>query len=688
MHDTLAGPGSRRRERRAPADGSHGTIPATAGDEDPRFRDIFDQALQFMGLLTPDGTVLAANRTALEFAGLSREDVIGRPFWETAYSALDADTRNQIRDAVLRAAAGTCVRSHASVTAADGRRMRVEFSIRPIRDGAGNVVLLLPEGRDVTDRVRTEEALRKSETRLAGILEIAADAIVSIDGDHRIVQFNRAAERTFGYVADEVIGGRLEMLMPDRFAEAHRDHVNRFGTSGEPRRMVGRRVTGRRRSGDEFAAQAVVSMLEVGGERIYTAVIRDLTEEQRHEIEQEILAEAGRALTASLDYEETLRNVARLVVHDLADFCVIDIRGDDGKVRRFATAARDPAHQPLADRLGRFSVPADRRHIALLAWRTRRAELLHTTDDVVLRQLANDDEHYELLRSLQPGSVIAAPMIARDHALGVILLISRREHRPYDRRDCALAEELGRRAALAIDNARLYREAQESGRARQRILAIVAHDLRSPLNGITMAADMLRHYLKDDPNPAHRRPADAILQEADQMNRLIQDLLDVRAIEGGGIAVDPLPVPSEVLIIDATEQFRTSCKAAGIALLSEHTTPLPRVLADRARVARVFANLIANAIRFTPRGGRITLGALPDGDYVRFEVSDSGPGIPEADQERIFTPFWQGENADRQGAGLGLSIARGIVAAHGGHLAVSSAPPNGSTFTFTLPRAG
>jgi signal transduction histidine kinase len=314
--------------------------------------------------------------------------------------------------------------------------------------------------------------------------------------------------------------------------------------------------------------------------------------------------------------------------------------------------------------------------------------MIESIDETMLRQLAEGDEHYDLLRALGPGSVIAAPMIARDRALGVILLIARRGRRPYDQRDRVLAEELGRRAAFAVDNARLFRDAQESSRARQRILAIVAHDLRSPLNGITMAADMLRHYLREDPNAAHRRPAEAILQEADRMNRLIQDLLDVRAIEGGGIAVDPLPVPADILISDAAEQFRGACDAAGIRLLHEDGPPLPRVLADRARVARVFANLIANAIRFTPRGGTITLRARVDTDRVDFEVADTGQGIPEDLQDRIFTPFWQGDNADLHGAGLGLSIARGIVAAHGGRIGVSSTPPHGSVFRFTMPRAG
>lgn len=687
MQDTVAGSPRRRGGPTKPTELSGAEEAASSGG-DWRFRAVFDQTLQFMGLLTPAGIVIEANQAACEFNGKTRDELIGRPFWEVAHPGLDEPTSERLREAVGRAAAGECVRQRASVRH-KGATATVDFSIQPLKDEDGRVIFLLPEGRDVSDRAHVEEALRKSEARLSGILEIAGDAIVSIDEKQRIVQFNEAAENTFGYRSEEAVGKPLDILMPDRFVHMHRDHVRRFGTANAPRRMVGRRITGRRKSGEEFAAYAVVSMLEVEGEKIYTSVIRDLTEQQRHEAEQEILAEAGRALTASLDYEETLRNIARLVVHDLADFCVIDIRGEDGQLRRLAAAARDPAKEDLVDRLRRHRVPTDRRHIAMLAWRTRRAEMLSTLDDRMLTQLSVDEDHLELLRAIDPGSVIAAPMIARDRALGVILLIAQRGHRPYDRRDCVLAEELGRRAAFAVDNARLYRDAQESARARQRILAIVAHDLRSPLNGITMAADMLRHYLRDDPNAAHRRPADAILMEADRMNYLIQDLLDVRAIEGGGMAVDPLPVPAATLIKDAADHSRAECSAAGIDLRLDVSPDLPRVLADRTRVARVFGNLIANAIRFTPSGGSITLGAQSCGDYVCFEVTDTGPGIPETQQDQVFTPFWQGEDAGRAGgAGLGLSIARGIIAAHGGHVSVSSAPSEGSTFTFTLPRAG
>jgi PAS domain S-box-containing protein len=657
-------------------------------DGDAPFRAILDNTLHFTGLLAADGRVVEANCRALELMGLDRSEVVGMRFWEAPCWAEDEALRGRIREAVGRAARGEHVREEVVIRDESGERLVIDFSLLPVLDETGAVAYLVPEGRDITERALAESALRRSEALFSGILEIAGEAIVSIDAEQRIVQFNGAAERIFGYSATEVMGEPLHLLIPERYVATHRQRVEAFGRDSATRHLEGRRVVGRRKNGEEFPAEVAVSMLEAGGDRIYTSVLRDVTEDQRYQLEQEFLAETGRELTASLDYEETLRTVANLVVRRLADFCVIDIRAEDGRLRRLATAAREPREEPLAERLRRFPVPTDRRHIALLAWRTRRAEMIDAIDETMLRRLAESQEHFELLKALAPGSVIAAPMIARDRALGVILLIARRGRRAYDQRDRALAEELGRRAAFAVDNARLFRDAQESSRARQRILAIVAHDLRSPLNGITMAADMLRHYLRDDPNAAHRRPAEAILQEADRMNRLIQDLLDVRAIEGGGIAVDPLPVPADVLISDAAEQFRGPCDAAGIRLVHRDGPPLPRVLADRARVARVFANLIANAIRFTPRGGSITLRARIDGEYVRFEVADTGPGIPEDMQDRIFTPFWQGENADVHGAGLGLSIARGVVAAHSGHIGVSSTPPDGSVFRFTLPCAG
>jgi signal transduction histidine kinase len=401
--------------------------------------------------------------------------------------------------------------------------------------------------------------------------------------------------------------------------------------------------------------------------------------------ELKLLAEAGEVLGASLDDAETLRNLARLAVLELADWCVVDVAEDNGRIRRVAVAHRDPERQALVEMLLRYAPAGDRGHVSREAWQAHRASLIDQIDETVLDDVALDDTHRAVLRQLDPGSCMVVPMVARKRLLGVLVLAADRDRRTFDERDLALATELGRRAAVAVDNARLYRVAQDAALARQRVLGIVAHDLRSPLHGVIIAADMLLHYLEDDPNPAHRRSAQAILREASRMNRLIQDLLDVRALDSGGLTVECRSIGAAVIAEDAFSRFRDHAQAAEIDFRLDASANLSHVSADPVRVGQVLSNLIDNALKFTPRGGRVTLAAHACPNGVRFIVSDTGPGIPADQHDRVFAPFWQIQKSDRRGAGLGLSIARGIVAAHGSRIELDSRAGEGATFSFVLP---
>lgn len=256
--------------------------------------------------------------------------------------------------------------------------------------------------------------------------------------------------------------------------------------------------------------------------------------------------------------------------------------------------------------------------------------------------------------------------------------------RRYDETDLALAEELARRAALAIENARLFTEAQRATRARDEMLGVVAHDLRNPLNTITMGAELLLEVIPSE-RAMERRHAEIVRRAADRMNRLIQDLLDVRRMDEGRLTVDPHPEPVASVVGDAVEMLRPLAAASALTLEGELAADLPRVLVDPARVQQVFSNLLGNAIKFTPGGGHITLRAERASGEVRFAVTDTGPGIPTDQVPHIFGRFWQGNRGDRRGIGLGLAIAKGIVEAHGGRIWVESRLGEGSTFFFTVP---
>jgi len=249
----------------------------------------------------------------------------------------------------------------------------------------------------------------------------------------------------------------------------------------------------------------------------------------------------------------------------------------------------------------------------------------------------------------------------------------------------AAAEESQRRtAALAEENARLFHEAQHATRARDEMLGVVAHDLRNPLNTIVMGASTMLELLPES-LPLLRNHAQIVRRAADRMNRLIQDLLDVRRIESGRLAIDPRPVTVALLVDETLEMLRPLAASASLELCTDLAPELPRVRADSGRILQVFSNLVGNAIKFTPPGGRITIGATCLEDEVRFDIADTGPGIPAEQLPHVFGQFWQGLRGDRRGIGLGLAIAKGIVEAHGGRIWVESQVGEGSRFYFTLP---
>jgi signal transduction histidine kinase len=231
----------------------------------------------------------------------------------------------------------------------------------------------------------------------------------------------------------------------------------------------------------------------------------------------------------------------------------------------------------------------------------------------------------------------------------------------------------------------LYQAARGATRARDDVLGIVAHDLRSPLNSIVLGIQALRRRGRGVPNAPGAEALDRLLSSAQRMGRLIEDLLDVARLEAGQLSISPSPQPTEGLLREAVEAARP--QAGLVHLLLDEPGALPPVLADRDRLLQVFSNLLGNALKFTPPGGEVRAGARLEGEAVCFYVRDTGPGIAPEALAHIFDRFWQADRRDRRGAGLGLSIARGLVEAHGGRLRVESEPGRGSTFFFTVPVA-
>jgi PAS domain S-box-containing protein len=552
---------------------------------------------------------------------------------------------------------------------------------------------LIQQNRELQEaQGRLEEAnaaLRLSEAKFSGIVSIAADAIISIDADQRIALFNRGAEEIFGYSQAEAIGAPFEILIPERFRAIHHQHLERFASGEQSSRRMGERsaaIQGLRKNGEEFPAEAAISKLEVGLEKVLTVVLRDATDATRRERHQKILAEMGSVLADTLDYEETLTRIAELAVRELADFCTIDLVQDDGEIRRLRVIGRDPAKQSICDFLKQMPVDGSRPRLAWSALDTKQPILIERVTPEILASLAQSDEHLRVLREMEPTSIIIVPILARGKILGILKVALSTRLRAYGQDDLRLMEEIAHRAALAIDNARLYRVAERAIHARDEVLSIVAHDLRNPLGSIMLSVGLLRRK-RGEPERRSQEGVDAIKRSATRMNRMIEDLLDVVRMDAGHLSIERTRVPAGKVLSDLVEAQKPLAASRSLELRLEVVPDPGEVFADRDRLLQVLENLVGNAVKFTKSGGHVSVGAAPRNGELLFWVEDSGAGIASDDLPHLFDRFWQARNARKQGVGLGLPIVKGIVEAHRGRIWVESQVGKGSTFFFTLPRA-
>jgi signal transduction histidine kinase len=428
---------------------------------------------------------------------------------------------------------------------------------------------------------------------------------------------------------------------------------------GRQMRLLAREAMGRRKEAEREAADA---------QRARAAA-------EREERRAAFLATAGQELASSLDYEHAIATLARLIVPNIADICVIDLCETDGALRRAAVSHRDAEQErALQSRVG--NVMRDVPDALELVIREREARVIGYASSLLA---------YAGVAAEEQRSLIAVPLVSRGQTLGVILAAAA-IGTLFKQEDAALVSELSRHGSLAIDNARLYRESQQAVQAREEVLAIVSHDLRNPLNAVMLAASLLQ--TSGQIAPDDREQLEIIDISAKRMQRLIEDLLDVTRLEGGKqLPIDPAPLDVKSLFDETYELFKSQAVTGSITLQCGAPKDVPPVYADRHRVLQVLSNLIGNAMKFTPPGGMITCRAESHDGKVLITVTDSGPGIPRENLGDIFNPYWQAKRTARLGAGLGLPIAKGIVESHGGRIWVESEPGSGTKFFFTLPVA-
>jgi PAS domain S-box-containing protein len=536
----------------------------------------------------------------------------------------------------------------------------------------------------------------------AKMLEAIRDyAIFALDSSGCVMNWSDAAAQITGYSSAEMIGQPFSTLGPQQALE-----LESIMSTARATGQAQQERWWRRRDGGLILVDEVISPLDADG---FVVIAKDLTERsssaERHaaseireaeglsreralraelqaaERRASFLAEASSILVAtSLDFDSTIKALARLAVSRLADWCVIHSIIDNHALEISHVAH----HDPEAER--ELSAMVD--GVGQAEWEQAVRSVISTGQSQILEfaGLLSAEDGRGLADEFRGEAVMITPLMGRGRVLGAITFVGGSPQRSYDEDDLMLAEELGRRAAIALDNARLYHQAQDASRAKGDFLAVISHELRTPLNAIMGYSDLLDARISGDLTDKQRRQIDRIRASARHLLQLIEEILSFARIESGGDEVRPELVDAATLIdevVAVTEplaagkglEFRTDAKP-GVALET-----------DAGKARQVLVNLMSNAIKFTDRGS-VTLSMRPDGEHVVFEVADTGVGIAADQIDRIFDPFWQAERPNTRrvgGTGLGLSVSRRYVRLLRGDLEIRSEPGHGTCVTITLP---
>jgi PAS domain S-box-containing protein len=546
-------------------------------------------------------------------------------------------------------------------------------------------------------RQRADAEVRRSRDRLAVILSTITDGVTAQGRDGRLIFANDAAARQTGFAsgAHMVSADVRDILARFEIRDEHgrilrpSELPGHHAMRGQPARATVRfrdLASGVERW-SEIAAAPV--MTDAGEVELAVNVFTDLTERKRTEDAWRFLAEAGVTFGASLSRQDILEAVAQQAVPAIADWCIIDVLDEQGTIQTAAMAHTDPDELATVREFRRqrprlTDDPGVPRVIA-----SGQPEILGEIPDTFLDAVTSTPEQREMLGNLGLRSAMIVPLTTGDRPVGALTFVSSQSGRRFVREDLILAQEIARRAALALENARAYREAREAVEARDTFLSIASHELKTPLSSLTLLLSGLLRVaragrLEELGNDKVVARLARIEDQADRLTALMNQLLDVTRLAAGRFALLPVETDLVEVAMEVLARFGEEAGQAGASLRLIEPGPV-RGLWDRSRLDQVVTNLLTNALKYGG-GSPVTVEVGGDPSTAWLSVSDRGPGISESDQARIFDQYERAASTNLGGLGLGLWIVKQVVHAHRGEVRVRSLPGEGATFTFTLPR--
>lgn len=599
----------------------------------------------------------------------------------------------------------------------------LNFVYQPYRNLAGAIEGILVHAVEVTEQVRARNEVELAQARQHNLFMQAPANIAILDGPDHVFSFaNTLYLRLIGR-GNEILGKTVVEAQPEVVEQGFVSLLDRVYQTGEPYHGYETSVKLDLNSDGELTeifldfvyqpyrnhAGAVEGILfhgvdvteQVLGRRRVENLVAQLAEQQTQlkasNEKLKFLSEASTILASSLDYTVTLNRISELLVPALADFCYFDIISDSGKVERVAWNHIDPSQEELFKRLSDYAPSLERAsHPVTQVVTSGQPKLVPYVTDDWLREATFDEKHFELTRQAGIISYLAVPLKLRGSIIGTITLCyTPTSGRHYHAADEELILELTQRAAIAIENAQLYKSAQKALKERETFLSVAAHELKTPLTGLKGFAQVLNRQLERDQAQALdpvrlQRTLGIINKQSDKLTYLIDQLLDVSRIETGKLQLDLRQTEVVGLVREVVEQAQARTTRHNLIFNSPAETLMARL--DPVRYEQVVSNLVDNAIKYSPEGGPIILDLAPSADdpaTFSLSVTDQGMGIPPDRRPHIFERFYQAHDTTLiSGMGLGLFICREIIQLHGGEIRAEFPDEGGTRFVVTIPLEG
>ncbi len=656
--------------------------------QEEQYRSIFDATSDAILIFDYEGTLVAANPTAYQMHGYAAGELVGMHGTQLIYPA----DHSKFADFITQVKAGQHFQVEGIHLRKDGSPISVDVNGTNFQ--YGGTPHLLAVVRDITDRKQTEIAIANQQRWLEAVLNLLPVPCLFVEPGTAVVTFSNKA-------ADELAGGEFPKGEP-----GEEYHMVYYCTDANGRRIPDERMPGVRVAHGErlhnfemdWHVGDTTHSLILWGETLPamhghpgTGVVmfQDINRLKKIERMLQFLADASASLAELVDYESTLQKVATVAVPLFADWRIVDLL-QEGQQRRVAVVHANPQKVQAARALQEQYPPSPDAPYGLPhVLRTGKAEMSIEISDELLVRTAQNETHLSLLRDLGLKSYMCVPVISKGTVLGAITFVISESNRRYDADALQIAEDLAQRAAVAIENANLYRALREADQRKDEFLATLAHELRNPLAPIRLGLEAMRQMA--DNRAAVENVRNTMERQVKQLVTLVDDLMDVSRITRGKFMLRPEEVALATVVQSALEATRFFVEEGEHQLTVSLPEAPVRLIADPHRLAQVLSNLLNNAAKYTPRRGQIWLHAEEQEGEILISVKDTGVGIPEEMQERIFDMFAQINQPLEQGhtgLGIGLTLVKSLVEMHGGRVEVFSAGTNlGSEFRVWLPIA-